>query len=295
MPAEDTATPAEDTATPSDDTTPSADTATPAEDTAVADTVAPVARVVINEVVAARLDGGDDWVELYNAGGADADLSGWALADDSDNSYVIADGTTLAPGAFLVFEETELAFGLGKDDAVTLTDTDGAAVDLADWGEGDAPGGWSYGRLPDGEGPFRTLNHPTPGAANDDVLVTVVLNEVVAAAADGGDDWIELYVPGSGAQDVSGWVLGDDGGNTWEIPADTVLAGGEHRVFTQTAFGFGLGKADAVLLFDGDGVLLQATAWIDGDADAGTSWGRSPDGTGDFATLTAQTPGAANP
>lgn len=276
------------------DTTP-VDTGGPAADTSLADATEPTAAVVVNEVVARRLDGGDDWLELYNAGDAAADLGGWTLADDGGGSWPIPSGTVLAPGAFLVFEEADFGFGLGKEDAVTLSDGGAAVVDVVAWIDGDAPAGWSYGRLPDGTGPLGTLNHPTPGAANAAVPVTVVLNEVVAAADGGGDDWIELVVPGPVAMDVGGWTLGDDGGNTWVIPAETAIAPGEHRVFTQTDFGFGLGGADAVLVFDAAGVLLQATGWEDGDAPAGASWGRSPDASGAFETLDTPTPGAANP
>ena len=32
--------------------------------------------------------------------------------------------------------------------------------------QGDAPDGRSYGRMPDGDGPFRTLGTPTPGSPN---------------------------------------------------------------------------------------------------------------------------------
>ncbi|MBM4321339.1 MAG: hypothetical protein FJ125_15680 [Deltaproteobacteria bacterium] len=38
-------------------------------------------------------------------------------------------------------------------------------ADRADWSDGEAPAGFSYGRLPDGSGPFCTLL-PTPGKAN---------------------------------------------------------------------------------------------------------------------------------
>jgi PKD repeat protein len=63
--------------------------------------VAPApAKVVINEV---ESSGGvpGDWVELYNAGGSAADLSGLIFKDNDDtHGYAIPAGTTLAPGAY---------------------------------------------------------------------------------------------------------------------------------------------------------------------------------------------------
>ena len=58
-------------------------------------------------------------------------------------------------------------------------------------------------------------------------------------------------------------------------------------------FTFGLGKADAVRLFDAAGTLIDKAQWVDGNAPEGKSWGRYPDGDGAFSTLTP-TPGAPN-
>lgn len=65
----------------------------------------PPARVTINEVVydPVGTDGGKEWVELYNAGGSAADLSGWTLTDeDAATPATIPAGVTLPSGAFLV-------------------------------------------------------------------------------------------------------------------------------------------------------------------------------------------------
>ncbi|HEX2875570.1 MAG TPA: lamin tail domain-containing protein, partial [Polyangiaceae bacterium] len=73
-----------------------------------------VARVVVNEV---ESNGGTpgDWVELYNAGTATADLSGWKFKDNDDSHafYIVPAGTLLAPGAYYVLEEAQFGFGLG--------------------------------------------------------------------------------------------------------------------------------------------------------------------------------------
>jgi cysteine-rich repeat protein len=129
---------------------------------------APAGGVVINEAVHRTPDNTPDWVELYNTSDETIDLSGWTLTDDSPatNFYVFPAGTTLAPDAYLLITRSTFGFGLSADDAVMLFNPEGGRVDFADWVEGDAPEGSSFGRFPNGTGPFQTLPTPTPGAAH---------------------------------------------------------------------------------------------------------------------------------
>jgi hypothetical protein len=120
--------------------------------------------VAINEV---ESSGGvpGDWVELYNAGTAAADLSTWVIKDNDDtHGYVLPAGTTLAAGGYLVIEEVALGFGLGAADAVRLYDATGTnLVDSYAWTSHAAT---TYGRCPNGVGPFTTTLSVTKGAAN---------------------------------------------------------------------------------------------------------------------------------
>jgi hypothetical protein len=77
-----------------------------------------VAAVVINEFMAsngltrADEDGDyEDWIELYNTGGADVDLSGWGLSDNTGNPFKwrFPAGTTIEGGGYL------LVWASGKD------------------------------------------------------------------------------------------------------------------------------------------------------------------------------------
>jgi Lamin Tail Domain len=123
-----------------------------------------VPRVVVNEV---ESSGGvpGDWVELYNAGDGSADLSGWKFKDNDDSHafYVIPAGTTLAPGAFLILEESQFGFGLGGTDSARVWDAEGNPVDSYGW-TGHAPA--TYGRCANGSGAF-VATASTKGAAND--------------------------------------------------------------------------------------------------------------------------------
>jgi hypothetical protein len=147
---------------------------------------------------------GDEFVEIVNVGGTTADLSGWRLAYRSgagttDNSLgTLPDGTTLAPGAFLLFGGSAYAgahpadrtFSTGLASAaggVALRDASGAVIDSVGWGTAtnafvetaaaaappivQAPG-TSGARNPDGHdtndnsADFTVDDTPTPGAAN---------------------------------------------------------------------------------------------------------------------------------
>src|SRR5581483_6531476 len=120
------------------------------------------AHLVINEVES-NGDPVGDWVELTNSGTATADISGWKLLDNDDTHpfVVVPAGTMLAPGGFFrmyVFQ----TFGLGAPDSARLFDPAGNLVDSFGWM---THANGTYGRCPDGTGPF-VDSAPTPGMPN---------------------------------------------------------------------------------------------------------------------------------
>ncbi|MBM4375083.1 MAG: lamin tail domain-containing protein [Deltaproteobacteria bacterium] len=143
--------------------------------------------VVLNEVSGV----GDDYLELYNAGDAPVDLSGFKVADDDGGIPKLAEasvfptGTNLAPGAYLfVLADLKTAmagpqtmcdpgpspcfqatFGISKSgDVLYLLDGTDAVVESVPF-PATVLDGQSWGRLPNGTGSF-AANKPTPGAAN---------------------------------------------------------------------------------------------------------------------------------
>ena len=74
-----------------------------------------VLRVVINEIESSGGTPGD-WVELFNAGAAPADVSGWTFLDNDDahTPYVIPAATIIDAGGYLLLEEARFGFGLGS-------------------------------------------------------------------------------------------------------------------------------------------------------------------------------------
>jgi hypothetical protein len=122
------------------------------------------------------------------------------------------------------------------------------------------------------------------------VAVNVIINE---AESNGGvpGDWVELYNAGTTVAHVAGWTFKDsDDTHAYVLPAGTTIAPGAYLVLDEAQFGFGLGGADSVRLFDDVG-LVDAYAWT---MHAVTSYGRCPDGTGAFAMQTSSSKGAAN-
>jgi hypothetical protein len=135
------------------------------------DTEAPLeARVVLNEVNCE----GADFIELYNAGTAAADLAGWVVNDDltPETGWPLPMDARLEPGTWAVWYRDEdvgvtgFPFGVkcgSGGDTIRLFDPAGTEVDtweLTDLGIGGAV----HGRLPDGADWGAAA--ATPGAAN---------------------------------------------------------------------------------------------------------------------------------
>lgn len=135
-----------------------------------------------------------------------------------------------------------------------------------------------------------------------DTADSVVLNEACAsntafAAGDGGYyDWIELYNPTGEAVDLSGYGLTDDSTipDRYVFPEGTVLESGKRLlVFCdakssapagQLMAPFGLSKnGETLLLTDASGKQVDTMTF--GAIGTNVSYGRVPDGSGQFAYL----------
>ena len=249
--------------------------------------------VHINEV---ESNGGvpGDWVELFNTGASPANLSGWRVLDNDDGHtpFMLPANTIVPAGGYLLVEEAQLGFGLGAADSVRLFDLNGSLFESYSW---TAHATTTYGRCSNGTGPFITTTSVTKGTANDcsvPAVTTVHINEVESNGGVPGD-WVELVNTGASAADISGWRVldNDDTHVPYVLPANTVIAAGGYLVVEDAQFGFGLGSADSVRLFDASGALFESYSWT---AHAATTYGRCPNGTGAFATTTAGSKGSTN-
>jgi len=241
-----------------------------------------VGAVRINEVESSGGTPGD-WVELVNAGSTSVDISGWRFKDNDDSRTVsIPSGTVIAAGGYYVLEESFFIFGLGVPDSARLYLADGVTlVDSRSW---TAHATTTYGVCGT---EFVTTTSPTKGAVND-CTPPVRINEVES----NGDstDWIELKNNGSASVELAGFVLKDNSNNdSYTFASGASIAAGGYLVVDPA---FGLGGGDSARLFAADGTtLIDSYTWT---AHAGTTYGRCPDGTGEFATTSSSTRGAVN-
>ncbi|MBU9746876.1 lamin tail domain-containing protein [Lachnospiraceae bacterium ASD3451] len=281
--------------------------------------------VFINEIESDDANGGNDWVEIMNAGETDVNISGWFVSDDKElerledgSAWRIAEGTVLEAGAVLVLEDgLNFDFGLGKNDKVVLYDADSQVLDFYEW-TGHAAG--TYSRVPDGTGEF-TDQVATKGQLNitggeggepEPESGKAVINEINSAP----DDWVEFINAGTGAIDISGYEIRDNSDDhRWKFPDGTSLDPGELLLVSADTVGriyqdqtdtyeegafqeaIGIGSGDSIRLYDSEGTLQDEYTWTEhasyeGDQSA-ASYGRYPDGTGSF-TLMPETPGQSN-
>ena len=175
-----------------------------------ANPVPPPPPIRLNEILAASASdstgGGtnSDWVELHNPGGANISLAGWSLTDDANSRKFVFPANTVLPACdYLVVwcdrwsDAPGLHAGFALDahgQSVLLYDAQTNRVDAVTFGL-QIPD-YSVGRVgPDGADWQLTL--PTPGRVNQTATLAsttnLVINEFLANASPGGEDWIELY------------------------------------------------------------------------------------------------------
>ncbi|MEM0313147.1 MAG: lamin tail domain-containing protein [Candidatus Bathyarchaeia archaeon] len=141
-------------------------------------------------------------------------------------------------------------------------------------------------------------------AANSTVVINEFMadNKMTLPGPEGNyPDWIELYNKGDAPVDLSGMYLTDRLGlPKWRFPTGTVIephgyllvwadgqSGGLHTSFKLRANG------EALALLDRDGkTVLDYVEYRKQIRDV--SYGRSPDGSGNWSYLVVPTPGRAN-
>lgn len=185
--------------------------------------------VQINEVLAINRASPEvgDYVELWNPSDMPVALGGWILTDDPGlvGGHLLAEGTILEAGAYLVVPEAELGFGLdGGGETLSLLDTEGVLVDAV-----------SFGRQSRDLAMGRTRSHggwhsvkPSMGGPNERLMLAdagrVRIHEWLGASAVRvEEDFVELANLENLPVDLSGWSIGDRAGKVIEFPERSYL------------------------------------------------------------------------
>ncbi len=144
-----------------------------------------------------------------------------------------------------------------------------------------------------------SLYHGSPGRL-DAFTKSVRVNEVLSHSLL-GEDWIELFNPGTQAVSLVNATLTDNLAfpNRYTFPGDTVLAPGQFLVLNATQLGYGFGEFDdnaALLEMNGTNILrfLDTVDFPAAPAEEPFGVYQRMDGGVDFTELTGVTPGAIN-
>ena len=122
--------------------------------------------IVINEILPSPEgeDAKEEWIEIFNRGDSEIDLSGWRIADigGKTNTYIFPAGTKIAVRGFLILPRPTSKITLNNDsDGLNLIQPDGKTIDSVNYQK--APQGESFNRTESGWVWSKTL---TPGATN---------------------------------------------------------------------------------------------------------------------------------
>ena len=281
------------------------------------------------DVVLANRNARLEFVEIFNSLAESQDLAGFRLSGDVD--YVFPAGTVLPGGAFIVVARSpsDLAQVCGPgnyvgpwlgaetnglpNNAGTIRLRHRTGAVLLETEYTDEPP-WPVAA--DGAGHSLVLakpsygeNNPLGWAQSDRVLgspgridgVTtdpadsVVINEILAHTDLPLVDYIELYNHGNSPVSIAGCVITDDAStNKFVVPADTTIAARGFIQFSETTLGFGLSAAGETIFFKNPSQSRMLDTLRFGGQENGVSYGRWPDGAGDFYRLSNRTSGQPN-
>ena len=150
--------------------------------------------IVINEFMAsndatiADQDGEfEDWIELYNGGETEIDLTGYFLSDDAENltQWVFPEGTTITANGYLTIwaDDDEDQAGLHANfklsasaESIFLVNPDGEIIDAVVYTDQTAD--VSFARIPNGTGDFQASS-PTFNDNNGGTTTSTISTELV--------------------------------------------------------------------------------------------------------------------
>jgi competence ComEA-like helix-hairpin-helix protein len=187
--------------------------------------------IYINELLP-NPSGSDDyeWIEVYNKGDEEVDLSNWMLSDSTKNMYVIPVGTKINVQGFLIFDKsnTQISLNNSSGENVFLYSPDGAVVSQADYTD-TAQENYSWAK--DSSGNFQWTTSLTKGYENEiteqveeqqdeeiysnspevvsEILITEILPNPFGLDND-NNEWVEIYNTTTEDIILDNWKLKDN-------------------------------------------------------------------------------------
>ena len=275
-----------------------------------------------------------EFIELYNSNPFYEDLSGYKITGDIDFTFpkgvglaglsrlVLAKMTNEFQMYYNLSGVTLLQYGvtnnvtnivnsLSRSGTLQLVNNAGGRVLEIAYGN-DNP--WPVGA--DGTGHSLVLARPSYGAADpnawsisdhvggspgvhetytNDTLRNVFINEVLAHTDPPLLDTVELYNHGNSSLNLSGCILSDDATtNKYVIANGTTIPARGFLMFDQNQLGFAISSGGETLyLWNSNRTRLLDVVQF-GAQENGVSFGRHPDGAGEFYRLVARTLGTNN-
>ena len=255
-------------------------------------------------------DAGADEVDAFGiADAASLTIMGMARNGSIQGLTLTFPKSRLADGAALAFGEDEIGGGVwrippGAAEPTEFLPVTSGALTLSQ-ASAEKKGAAISAQFNGAVGYFAAAPPPSDDAqtqtdANDDVSeIGLVINEIAAK----GDplDWFELHNASNTPISLADFVFADDLSDpSKRVPfppnTATIAPGAYLRIDLDKESwpGFALGSDEELGIWTTAGAPVDSANWSDGDADAGTSYARIPDATGDFITVSEPTPGAGN-
>ncbi|MFH2136606.1 MAG: lamin tail domain-containing protein [Patescibacteria group bacterium] len=247
----------------------------------------PVGALLINEFLADPADGEVEWIEFYNPGDAQIDLTKWTVEDGGETATTLSG--SVSPHGFFVLEKPKGLLN-NSGDIITLKDPAGIIIDkitYGNWDDGDtgdnaptASDPNSVARKTDGQNSTNDFNDfvvttPTRGTSNASGLQQnpngnysrdVIINEVFPnpKGDDSQGEFIELKNVGTADIDLTGWKIGDASSKRYTIKASdfasVILKPNDFFVLYRSVTGIALNNSgtESTKIFSPDGALVSA-------------------------------------
>lgn len=225
--------------------------------------------IVINEIMPDP-NAGDEWIELYNQGDNEVNLTGWQLDDilaGGSKPYTFS-GRIIRAGEFLTVTKSTSGIGFNNDgDEVNLVNPEGTVVDHTQYDRANENQVW----VRTNERAFVWSSYQTkaqdnrlPERANYNNLVKI--SEILPnpAGSDEDGEWVELVSASDLAIDLSGWSLDDEegGSSPYQFESNSILS--PHQYFlvnrAQSKIAYN-NDSDEVRLFAPDQTLVDSTVY----------------------------------